>query len=145
MTTNNYLLSNNKLLIELYTSIPGWWRVYNAEPQQKRYPWRSPAWRSGLQYSASSVRGGVCLWLVHELPKNKSGICRTEIKQMVSRKKKIFILMNFKSHIVRVLLMCLNSILQQCQSLRLLLTIFTLQSGSLHTHKLYIYCEILGV
>lgn len=70
MTYNN-LLRYNKFWIFSDANIPGWWRDYNAEPQQKKYPWISQAWRLGLQCSASSARGGVCLSLVHELPRKE--------------------------------------------------------------------------
>ncbi len=36
-TTNNHSLSNKRLVC-LDKNIPGWWRDYNGEPQQKRYP-----------------------------------------------------------------------------------------------------------
>lgn len=60
-------------------------------------------------------------------------MCRIEMNLIISGKiKLIFILINFKTHIVSVLLVCLNGLLQQFQSLCLLLTVFILQSDSLH-------------
>lgn len=58
----------------------------------------------------------------------KSCMCRSEMKPMVSEKSlKKILLIKTSPHIVRVLLMCLNGLLEQRQPLCVLLGIFTAQ------------------
>lgn len=58
----------------------------------------------------------------------KSCMCRSEMKPMASEKSlKKILLIKTSPHIVRVLLMCLNGLLEQRQPLCVLLGIFTAQ------------------
>lgn len=59
----------------LVTNKPGWWGDYSGERQQKRYPWISRVWTSGLQCSASSAPGGVGLRPAHGLPNKETNAC----------------------------------------------------------------------
>lgn len=58
-------------------------------------------------------------------------------------KSRFFIIIHIKTDIIRVVLVCLNGLLQQCQSLCLLLTAIYSSVRQFTQPELYIYCEMI--